>query len=787
MANGESLLEPYLDLIEGNRENLTANQSALEQLRIVGILRENNEDIAIRNLLYQEVFPLAWVKRHLRPSTTASSVPEPLPIASAAPISSEPLPPAASTAPRHSYVMAASIFLISVGLLIWFFGGQQSTPTTVQQEVSPSPREATLKPSNPGVTPTSTGESERLTEAQEKIRALETTIVELQNQSKDIIQPEFLTQAQDKINSLETTIAEYQRLAKEELHGLQTQRAQLEAQLESKEANVSALRTDMQNLNENLLTQQQMAQQAQLDFESVQADLKSALASTTDQLNAADQEVKALQTALLKRSSLAPSEIKELLTSKNQLEAKLTTASQQITKAQQDNRELTATLAQAELQARSQATRFEKERAQSETQLNTLQVELRQAKASLKQTEQHAQSQQLLAQQELTRLQQTRASMQSQLTKSQQLLSKQQARLTALSTDNTKYQEAGQKMLATNQALRSQLQASQQTETQLQTRLTQLEADVIRNKKTSDTKQATLQQERDRLSQTLTNTVADLETTKNRMITLTTQLASTKQELANRQVVMKDINTTSSEKTRLTENQLGTLAQARADLEARLLQNEGALSQAQQRILELEGSSNNTGGLTQDLETSKKENRTLIAKLSSTQQQLDDLQASLKRTAASSRNSGKIDASSLPYQRILPLITTAITSPSAASLSEQDKLLWARQAFLLSLRSKGMESASIDRSLRKGLRTAPVQLKGEYEQSSYVDIRSFWGSSHCWNQQRENALVVYESTLKSSSNIHRTHGRHIVSHSQSRWTTYRLWKPGFDYSLMGPF
>ena len=45
--------------------------------------------------------------------------------------------------------------------------------------------------------------------------------------------------------------------------------------------------------------------------------------------------------------------------------------------------------------------------------------------------------------------------------------------------------------------------------------------------------------------------------------------------------------------------------------------------------------------------------------------------------------------------------------------SEKTRLLWARQAFLFNLRSGGQEEwATIDRSLREGLRTAPIQLKG---------------------------------------------------------------------------
>ena len=80
-TSGMSLLEPYLDLVEGNTEKLTNNPSALEELRLVGVLKEDHEDIAIRNLLYQEAFPPDWVKRHLPSPMTLAPLPvtEPIP------------------------------------------------------------------------------------------------------------------------------------------------------------------------------------------------------------------------------------------------------------------------------------------------------------------------------------------------------------------------------------------------------------------------------------------------------------------------------------------------------------------------------------------------------------------------------------------------------------------------------------------------------------------------------------------------------------------------------------
>ena len=157
------------------------------------------------------------------------------------------------------------------------------------------------------------------------------------------------------------------------------------------------------------------------------------------------------------------------------------------------------------------------------------------------------------------------------------------------------------------------------------------------------------------------------------------------------------------------------LNQTRTDLEARLHTNEEALLQAQQRIAELEGNPEKISNLTQALAATRNDNQTLSAKLSATQTQLESLQASLKRASTTGNKEtttqkGHSRSIETQMNRILPLITTAITAPDG--LSEKTRLLWARQAFLFNLRHGGQEWTSIDHSLREELRTAPIQLKG---------------------------------------------------------------------------
>ena len=671
-SQGVSLLKPYLDLLEGNIDDLRNNQPALEQLRLVGVLREDEEEIAIRNPLYEEVFPQEWVKRHLRPSLAIASSSQPSGTTPSIPVL------------KPSFIIAASLFIVGVGILLWSFRGPAST---VPQETT------TVSVENHPASSTST------------------EIAKIPQESA------ALTQAQEKILTLETTIAEYQRLSNQKLENVQTQRNQLETQLQAQEKTLSDHLDKIEILEATLLDQQQAAQQTLLKAETDRAKLAGTLATITSERDAAQQEAKSLQTALLKQSSLAPSEIKELLADRNQLESQLATANKKLTTAEQKAQELTATLAQKEISTKSDETRFDRDRSKLQTQLNTLQAEMRQTKESVKQAEQQSQSQLMLAQQELARLQQARATLQQDLAEKDGVLLEQHTRLSALEAKSTEYQQDLQEALEDKATLAAQLQDAQQTEIEKQNRVATLEADLLQQQTTAATKTRTIQQEREQLSQKLAKALADLETANNRMTTLTTQLTSTKQELENRQVALRDINTASTEKTSRANNQLTSLIQARTELESRLHTNSEALLQAQQRIAELEGNPEKSSNLAEALQTSQAENQTLSVKLSSTQAQLESLQASLKRAAAvktkeNTAKNGLSDSSEPQINSILPLITTAITAPSTKVLSEKTRLLWARQAFLFNLQSGGQEWASIDRTLREGLRTAPIQLKG---------------------------------------------------------------------------
>ena len=675
-SEGISLIGPYRDFLEGHDQLLKDHPLLRDELRLTGILKDSEEEVALRNNVYQEVFSLTWAKRY---------VPTAQPVLSPKPTS------------YGRYFLVASFLLIGLGFLFWFFRAPnfQPPPVTLTNE-APLPSMALKEPSDK---PTDSAN---------------------------------LIAAQETIQELENTIAEYQRLSKQELNSVQDQRTHLEDKLLSQDTILSELRAEVETLESALLEQQNAHQQAILDLSTEREKLSSALTSTTNERDTAKKEIKVLQTALLKQSSLSPLEIKQLIADRNQLEAKLTAVGQKLTGVQQQTQELTASLAQQELNANLEGKRFDSTKAKLQTQLNTLQAELRQTKEALKRTEQHSHSQQALAQEELARLQQARAEAQQQFTANQRALNEYHDRVATLKTQNAKYRQDLKESLETNTTLSAQLQDLQNTEAQIQNRVAQLESNLIQQKNTADSQRHSLQQERDEFSDSLTKALADLQTTNNRMATLTAELRSTKQELASRQLAQQDIHAASSEKNRRAEEQVAALTQTNTELESRVRQSKEILQQAQQRITDLEDHSEKTTNLTEALEAKTEEREKLNATLAATQQKLDNAQQqilsleatlekksptfdfSLSAQTSYSPKTKKSQTEDSPIRKedfLSSHIIKFLSQSSNSHIPHQTRLLLARQAFLFTLQSEGQNWSSIDQILRELSPASAINLR----------------------------------------------------------------------------
>jgi WD40 repeat protein len=736
-VNGASLLEPYLDLLEGKTENLKTNPVALEQLRLVGVLREDDEEIAIRNILYQEAFPIEWVKRHLRPPTSA-----PQPVVS-------PLP-----ATQHSYVMAASLFLLGVGLLVWFFG----TPVSVPLSVTQTPQ-----------------------------------------------QPQALAQAQEKIQELEATIVRYQQLSTDEVESLIDQRTQLETELASKEDKLSDLQDQVQTLESRLVDQRDAHEQMIADLQTERTKLQTKATATTKELNTALENVKTLQMAVLKKSSLSPSEINKLMANRSQLETQLQKTNTELALAHERARGLEARLTQQQQLMQTERQRLVEDRSREETKLKGLETALAETRQMLSKKEATAQEQAELARSELNRLQQDR-------TKYQELLSASQEELSSLKTQTVNLEAA---LAQKDQAIQEEHQGRAQLSTELQdlrskesqsaNRISQLET-LLAQQQENDSKTLTaLQLERDRLNTELSQTGQELNSAKTQMAMLGDQLSAALAQVAHNQSALQEIHTSSSEQTRRSEEQAAELASARTGLQARLQESQTALTRAQEQIKQLENNSTKISETQNTLRKTTEERDQYVQKLQGTEQQLAKAQENIQRLEQSLRavsSTAKIGGADAPRSstsdksvrdsssseeditKVVSRISAKLTQSPSPIQSKTARLLWARQAYLLNLRTQGTQWNTIDRSLREGLHTSPIRLKGASSKihtltfdpsGDHVIAGSSDGKIFLWSMRNPSDLprIFTGHTAGVLSAAVSPNGQQIASGSLD--STIRLW------------
>jgi WD40 repeat protein len=629
-ANGVSLLEPYLDLLEGKTENLKTNQAALEQLRLVGVLREDEEAIAIRNTLYQEAFPIAWVKHHLRPPTPAT---------------------------QHSYVMAAGLFLLGVGLLVWFFRAPVSIP------LSATSQQAHSISIEPPATPSA------LTEI-----------------TKTPQQPEALAQAQEKIQELEATIVRYQQLSTGEVESLRDQRTQLETQLISKEDALSDLQDQVQTLESDLVDQRKAHEHTIAALQTDRTKLQTKATTTARELNTAIEEVKTLQMAVLKNSSFSPSEINKLMTDRSQLETQLKTANTELALAHDRARGLEARLTQQQQLMHTESQLLVEGRSRQETKLKGLETTLADTRQMLAAKEATAREQAELARSELNRLQQDRTKYQELLSTSQQELSflkNQTLNLEAtLAQKDQAIQEEQQERDRLNTELSQARQELNSAKTQVATlgdQLSVAETQVAHNKNALQAIHASSSEQASRSEEQATE-LALLRST------IPTQLQESQTALTQAQEQIKQLEN-NSVKISETQDALRKTTEERDQYSQKLQGTEQQLAKAQDNIQRLE-------------------------------QSLRAVSSTAKRGEAdgplSSKSVKSVQASS-PHEEVIVKVVSRISAKLTQSPSpiqtKTARLLWARQAYLLNLQTQGTQWNTIDRSLREELHTSPIRLK----------------------------------------------------------------------------
>ncbi len=768
-ANGVNLLNAYSDLLKGKTKNLKSNQTSLEQLRLIGILRQDDDDthaeIVIRNALYQEIFSLSWVKRHLFPQGA---------------VTSSPTSQAGTwyvTAFQPSNLMAASLFLLGIGLLIWFFS-PQSTETFVET----TKNDATVPIEAPRIPNQSTGTEntpEALSEAQNKIEELEAAIVRHQYLAASEIEGtshnrEALEEAQEKIQVLESTIARYQDLSVDKAESLVDQRTQLNAQLASKEETLSTAQTQVETLKAEISEQQHVHGQAIATLQIERDQLATQRTTVAVNLQAALEEVKTLQMAVLKKSSLSPSEMNQLVADRSKLDTQLHAAHTELALASDRTRELESLLSQQQQLVKHESQLRQEDRTGLETQIHELEARITDTRQTLSTTEAKSQEQATLAQTELRRLRK----------------------------DLTHYQE--------------RLATSQQEHSALTTQTVEIKDTVKQKNQTIEEEQEKVA----KLQTQLAQLTQELNSAKTQVANLDDQLSTAEMKVAQNKKTLEAIHASSSEQNRRTGEKTTELALVRSTLQTQLQEKRTALIKAQEHIAQLTENAANMSATETNLKKTSKERDDYAQKLQSTEQQLSEAQSqnqftqqqmakaqtkiqgleqSLRTASSKATNEGSdsLDSSTSEQSaqsnsarqgdivKVVSMITAQLTQSPSPIQSKTTKLLWARQAYELNLQTTGAHWSTIDRSLRDGLHASPIQLKGVSSKihtltfdpsGDHVIAGTSDGKMLVWaiNQPLQSPKIFTGHTASVLTAAVSPDGQHIASGSLD--STIRLWE-----------
>ncbi len=664
-ANGVTLLEPYLQLLEGKTDALKDNPQAVEQLRLVGVLRESDEDIAIRNLLYQEAFPMTWAQSHLQAS--------PAQIESSPPAVTPPAP-----APQQSYVLAASLLLVGIGLLWWLFQGPASSPPSTQTEqVSSTSQNTQPAPSN-----TTKGR-------------------DVPQQSKALLA------AQEKIQELETTLANYQQLSTNEAQNFKDQRAQLETQLVSKDETLATLKTKIQEL-ENALADQEYAHDNTIaDLQAGQEHWQAKTTAAEHELESALEEVKTLQMAILKNSTLSPSEINTLMADRSRLEAQVKAANTKLAQAQDHSRELDSLLTQEQQLVEKTKKELSEERTRLNTKIKELETTVQDTRQALTQTEESAEQHAKLAQTELRRLQEDRNETKKLLAASQEELTGVKTQKTNLETALAQKDHSIQEERQERTKLSTALQDLRSKDIRATNRIGQLETLLAQERESANNTLTSVQQEREQLRNQLTEAQRDLNSAKTQIATLGDQLLTAGAQALQSKNALQTIHASSSDQARRTEEKIADLTSARSALQKQIEEREAALAQLQE---ERDQYSQKLNGTKQQLANAQGQIQRLEQSLQSASAKIAEERA--RQTTPSSSSPSLTSPGEDDIINAVSTIAAKLTQTPSPIQSETARLLWARQAYTLNLRTQGTQLAMIDQALRANLHATPVQLKG---------------------------------------------------------------------------
>ena len=426
---GTSLLQPYLQLLEGQGEPLRLQSVTMEALRLAGVVRETADSLTVRNQVYQTAFPADWVKSHLPKSEK----------------------PVTAVLPKP-YVIAASLLLLGLG----FAFGSMRTPTPPLPESSATSRPELETPEAPSPTPgliAALGEKETA-----------------------------IAQADHKIQELETTLKQYQTLNNLEEQQMTAQLSALQDKFEKKTDALEKAKLSIQEMESRLQNFEKTENQALANLKLERDQFERKYSSTRNELEQSTNQLKELQTALLKQSTLSPSEVNKLISDRSQLETNLKTANRELGKTLDRNRELESLLGQQKQVTATEVKRQADSLNRLETQLHEKEADLERSRQDFKKTEQTFKEQLRLSQTELARIQEDRSQLQNQIATHKQELGEYRERLARLEMTSSQQRQTLDLNRKEHEQLTNQIQELTARETTLHSQLNQSQNELQNSK-----------------------------------------------------------------------------------------------------------------------------------------------------------------------------------------------------------------------------------------------------------------------------------------------------------------